>query len=75
MQDSPMPKHCPRCQGLMVLERDWYGEFGDCLACGYVHELQRATPEDLLKEEQLQEGKKRKRRAPSHGSGRGRVSL
>lgn len=50
----------------MIVEDDSYGQFGTCIACGYVHESQRADPEELLREEQLAAGKQR-RRQPSHG--------
>lgn len=60
------PKQCPRCQGLMILEDDWYGTFGTCIACGHVHETNKLDPEELLKEERLAAGKQR-RRQPSHG--------
>lgn len=29
-------KACPRCRGDIVLERDEYGRYTSCLACGYV---------------------------------------
>ncbi|MBM4415880.1 MAG: hypothetical protein FJ035_06485 [Chloroflexi bacterium] len=60
------PKQCPRCRGLMIVEDDWYGTFGTCIACGHVHETQVADPVDLLEEERLAAGKQR-RRQPSHG--------
>ena len=66
MIESTPPKHCPRCHGLMLIEDDWYGKFGTCIACGYVHEQQRADPAEILEEERLAAGKQR-RRQPSHG--------
>lgn len=63
---SAPPKKCPRCRGLMIIEDDWYGKFGTCVACGYVHEAQRCDPKDLEEEERLAAGKQR-RRQPSHG--------
>ncbi len=66
MIHSTPPRHCPRCRGLIIVEDDWYGTFGTCVACGYVHETERADPKDLLAEEQLAAGKQR-RRQPSHG--------
>lgn len=29
-------KACPRCRGDVVLDRDEYGRYTSCLACGYV---------------------------------------
>ena len=66
MNTSIPPKQCPRCRGLMIIEDDWYGKFGTCIACGYVHETQVADPAQLLEEERLAAGKQR-RRQPSHG--------
>ena len=63
---STPPKRCPRRQGMMIIEEDWYGLFGSCVACGYVHEQERCDPADIEKEEQLAAGKQR-RRQPSHG--------
>lgn len=28
-------KSCPRCNGDVNLERDWYGEYASCLQCGW----------------------------------------
>ena len=50
----------------MIIEKDWYGAYGTCLCCGYVHEAVTAPPIDLLEEE---EGHPRqRRRQPSHGN-------
>ena len=27
---------CPRCTGFMHQDRDWYGEYVECLYCGYM---------------------------------------
>ncbi len=63
---SHPPRNGPRCKGLVIVEDDTYGQFGSCITCGYVHETQRADPRELLEEERLAAGKKR-RRQPSHG--------
>ena len=60
------PRRCPRCNGLMIIEDDAYGQFGTCITCGYVHDAMRADPQELLEEERLAAGKQR-RRQPSHG--------
>ena len=66
MISEPPPKHCPRCNGLVIVEDDAYGQFGTCITCGYVHETMRADPKEILEEERLAAGKQR-RRQPSHG--------
>lgn len=75
MAGSPMPKHCPRCRGFMIREEDAWGPFGCCASCGYHHEFHRITSEEILEEAQRDEGRQRKGRHPSHGSGARRVSL
>lgn len=50
----------------MIIEDDWYGKFGTCIACGHVHETRTLDRKELLEEEQLAAGKQR-RRQPSHG--------
>ena len=52
---STPPKNCPRCRGLMLIEDDWYGKFGTCIACGYVHDSERCDPKDIEEEELLSE--------------------
>ena len=64
MQTAP-PRNCPRCRGTMIMERDWYGAYGTCIACGFVHEVLSSPPIDLAQEE-LRPGRQR-RREPSHG--------
>ncbi|GEM_PF-5373659 len=32
-------KSCPRCQGDMYLEKDYYGIYKECLQCGNVLDL------------------------------------
>jgi hypothetical protein len=50
----------------MLIEDDWYGKFGTCIACGFVHDSERCDPKDIEEEERLMAGKQR-RRQPSHG--------
>lgn len=28
-------KSCPRCQGDVQIDRDWFGEYKKCLQCGW----------------------------------------
>lgn len=47
------------------MERDWYGEYSSCIACGYVHEVVTAPPIDLRAE--VEGAPRQRRRQPSHG--------
>ena len=60
------PSKCPRCSGPMLAESDAHGIFGTCLACGHVHEMRVITMAELAEEQQVEEGRQR-RRQPSHG--------
>ena len=31
---------CPKCKGHLLLEKDNYGLYQQCLQCGYLHDLQ-----------------------------------
>ena len=33
-------KRCPKCEGNLMLEKDNYGLYEQCLQCGYIHDLQ-----------------------------------
>ena len=35
---DPAPTRCPRCNGRLVLQSDWFSTHASCLMCGYVHE-------------------------------------
>lgn len=72
LQEAP-PKKCPRCRGAMIVESDWHGTYGSCIICGYVHEVQ-THPVDLAAEEAALPERQR-RRQPSHGYGKYRISL
>jgi hypothetical protein len=30
---------CPKCKGYVMLQKDNYGWYEECLQCGYVHDL------------------------------------
>lgn len=34
-------KACPRCKGDLYTNRDVYGEYKECLQCGYMEEIAR----------------------------------
>lgn len=60
------PRNCPRCRGSMLIERDWYGPYGTCLSCGYVHEMV-TTPAIEIQQEMEAGATRQRRRQPSHG--------
>ncbi len=39
-------KECPRCQGDMHNNKDMYGEYKECLQCGYMVDLEK--PDSLF---------------------------
>ena len=61
------PSRCPRCRGKMWVERDFYGTYGSCISCGYVHEVLSRAPIDIAAEEAALPVRVR-RRGPSHGT-------
>jgi DNA-directed RNA polymerase subunit M/transcription elongation factor TFIIS len=36
----PRLEICPKCKGHLMLEKDNYGLYQQCLQCGYLHDLQ-----------------------------------
>jgi DNA-directed RNA polymerase subunit M/transcription elongation factor TFIIS len=36
---SPRLDNCPKCKGQLLLEKDNYGLYQQCLQCGYLHDL------------------------------------
>ena len=65
MSVTPTPRVCPRCRGSMIMERDWYGAYSSCIACGYVHEVLTTPAIDLQRE--VEDTPRQRRRQPSHG--------
>jgi hypothetical protein len=61
-----LPRICPRCNGSMIVERDWYGSYSTCICCGHVQEAVSSPAIDLLLEDEEGHGRQR-RRQPSHG--------
>ncbi len=59
------PRSCPRCRGSMITERDWYGAYSSCIACGYVHEWVSSPAIDLP--DDSGGPVRQRRRQPSHG--------
>ncbi len=65
MSTETAPRVCPRCRGSMIMERDWYGAYSSCIACGYVHEVLATPAIDLRRE--VEDAPRQRRRQPSHG--------
>ena len=65
LQEAP-PANCPKCNGRIVVERDWHGTYGSCITCGYMHEVLTKPPGDVVAEEAAMPVRLR-RRQPSHG--------
>ena len=64
MQESA-PRRCPRCSGSMISERDMYGTYSSCIACGYVDEWVSGPAIDLP--DDSDSAPRQRRRQPSHG--------
>ena len=43
-------KSCPRCNGDVNEERDWYGEYESCLQCGWVKDTSDAPLSSSLQQ-------------------------
>lgn len=41
MKEHLKLKSCPRCRGDLHFSSDMYGDFVECLQCGYMKDLQR----------------------------------
>ena len=52
-----LSKSCPRCHGYMYANRDMYGEYRECLHCGYMEDIvkpnNRTTPPPHLLEKEI----------------------
>ena len=49
-------KACPRCKGDMHDNRDMYGEYKECLQCGYMVDIEK--PNSLFSTRSLEEKKR-----------------
>lgn len=63
---AALPRVCPRCNGSMIIEKDWYGSYSTCICCGFVREAVSSPAIDLMLDEEEGGGRQR-RRQPSHG--------
>lgn len=50
-------KCCPKCKGDVLLDKDYYGWYEQCLQCGYLRDL-----ETIIQVEQQPERMEKKRR-------------
>ncbi len=53
-------KSCPRCLGDVHVKRDMYGEYKECLQCGYMVDLQATLVNERVKKviRQVRRGKR-----------------
>ena len=42
-------KHCPKCRGDLLLDRDVHGKYLKCIQCGYLRDIF-ARPKETAKE-------------------------
>jgi DNA-directed RNA polymerase subunit M/transcription elongation factor TFIIS len=47
-------ENCPKCKGHLIIEKDNYGLYQQCLQCGYIHDLQ-IFP--MIKDEEIKKEK------------------
>ena len=50
-------KECPRCQGDVKTNKDIYGEYKECLQCGYMLDIEKPS---VYLAEALSQSKKKK---------------
>lgn len=48
---------CPKCKGYVMLQKDRYGWYEQCLQCGYTHDLLTAAEAEQrqIEEEEFEE--------------------
>ena len=51
---------CPRCHGDMQDGRDQYGEYKECLQCGYAVNIDAARPDFVIEKGRQRAGRPRK---------------
>jgi len=56
-------KSCPRCKGDVATKVDMYGEYNECLQCGYVVDLPTPRAEFQWTKGRLKPGRPRKQAA------------
>jgi hypothetical protein len=56
--DIPRLESCPKCKGRLLLEKDNYGSYQQCLQCGFIHDLETITwIDEPIDEPQAEEDK------------------
>ena len=66
----PKLESCPKCKGHLILEKDNYGSYQQCLQCGYLHDLQTFPSIAIEQTEDDQESK-----IPQHVSANGSCAI
>ena len=61
-------KGCPKCKGDLIIDRDMYGWFEQCIQCGYLHPMEPVSKVELPAMDQA------KRELVRVGTGRSRRS-
>ncbi len=56
-------KSCPRCNGDVAAKIDMYGQYNECLQCGYVVDIPAPRAEFNLTKGRLKPGRPRKQSA------------
>ena len=56
-------KGCPRCQGDMNSSKDMYGEYKECLQCGYMVDVERPSSLFTMTTSEIAAATKRGRKA------------
>ena len=55
--DIPKLEICPKCKGHLMLEKDNFGAYQQCLQCGYLHDLQTFPSIEIEQTEDEKESK------------------
>ncbi|MBI4289749.1 MAG: hypothetical protein HY671_15140 [Chloroflexi bacterium] len=61
-------KSCPKCRGDLIIDRDMYGWYEQCIQCGYLHPLE---PLPKIEQPAMEEHKKELVKVGAGASGRG----
>ena len=55
-------KACPRCHGDMHENRDIYGDYKECLNCGYMQDIENPEAQKVLRRAAMIGSRKRKKK-------------
>ncbi|MDA0770465.1 MAG: hypothetical protein BZY79_04200 [SAR202 cluster bacterium Casp-Chloro-G4] len=56
-------KGCPRCQGDLTTNKDMYGEYSECLQCGYVLDVEKPNSLFTMTTSEIATATKRSKKA------------